>query len=283
MNTTIRPLPLIKESRVDKIKAALKCIDTHPFDRKKQRDCILELYPGKTEKSVFRGMVIPSLRHLGFIIGHGGGLRVSANGRIIIDSENIGGDLRRRSLRAVICEVDNTKFGFIDILGEETPIMLTNFIEKVTPTLDAINDRRIRERVVSWLAILEQVELISNTGTKLNLNESNRKQAVYDLDTSNVNTEQFRLLLFDEYLKLGRNSAGIVDITDLRSSIASIILTKEHKIVTEGMFDNLLRSIPFATESYLISLGRPMGAEEKLFGYKGNHYRTISIQYLKGE
>ena len=68
-----------------------------------------------------------------------------------------------------------------------------------------------------------------------------------------------------------------------RSSIASIILTKEHKIVTEGMFDNLLRSIPFATESYLISLGRSMGAEEKLFGYKGNHYRTISIQYLKGE
>ena len=283
MNATIRPLPLIKENRVDKIKAALKCMDTHPFDRKKQRDCILELYPGKTEKSVFRGMVVPSLRHLGFIIGHGGGLRVSANARIIIDSENIRDDLHRRTLRAVICEVDNTKFEFIDILGDETPIMLTNFIEKMTPTLDSINDSRIRERVVSWLAILEQVELISNTGTKLNLNESNRKQTANDLDISNMNAEQFRLLLFDEYLKLGRNSAGIVDITDLRSSIASIILTKEHKIVTEGMFDNLLRSIPFATESYLISLGRPMGAEEKLFRYKSNHYRTISIQYLKGE
>ena len=282
MSMAAKPLPLIKENRIDKLKASLKCIAAHPFDRRKQRDCIMGLYPGKTEKSVFRGMVIPSLRHLGFIIGHRGGLRVSANARIIIDSENIGGDLHRRSLRAVMYEVDKTKFGFIDTLVERIPIMWTGFLEKVVPTLD-VPDGRIRERVVSWLSILEQAELIDSITPKVDLNEENRKQAVYDLDTSNVNTEQFRLLLFDEYLKLGRNSAGIVDITDLRSSIASIILTKEHKIVTEGMFDNLLRSIPFATESYLISLGRPMGAEEKLFGYKGNHYRTISIQYLKGE
>ncbi|MBA7648979.1 hypothetical protein ES703_56771 [subsurface metagenome] len=130
MSMTTKPLPLIKENRVDKIKASLKCIATHPFDRKKQRDCIMELYPGKTEKSVFRGMVVPSLRHLGFIIGHGGGLRVSANARIIIDSENIGDDLHRRTLRAVMCEVDKAKFRFIDILGEETPIMLKVLLSK---------------------------------------------------------------------------------------------------------------------------------------------------------
>lgn len=280
MSTTMRPLPLIKENRIDKIKASLKCMATHPFDRKKQRDCIMALYPGKTEKSVFRGMVIPSLRHLGLIIGHGGGLRVSANGRIIIDSENIRDNLYRRSLRAVMYEVDKTKFGFIDTLAEKTPIMLTGFLERVAPTLDAPNSR-IRERVISWLAILEQVELISSSKTKLDLNESNRKQTVHDLDISNINTEKFRLLLFDEYFKLGRNSAGIVDITDLRASIASSLLLKEQEIVTEGMFDNLLRSIPLITENYLISLGRTMGAEEKLFGYKGNYYRTISID-LKG-
>ena len=81
---------------------------------------------------------------------------------------------------------------------------------------------------------------------------------------------------------MGKKTAGIVDITDLRTSVASAMLVREQKIVTEGMFDNLLRSIPFTTEDYLISLGRPMGAEEKLFGYKGNHYRTISIEHLKG-
>jgi len=281
MSMAAKPLPLIKENRIDKLKASLKCIAAHPFDRRKQRDCIMGLYPGKTEKSVFRGMVIPSLRHLGFIIGHGGGLRVSANARIIIDSENIGGDLHKRSLRAVMYEVDKTKFGFIDTLVERIPIMWTGFLEKVVPTLD-VPDGRIRERVVSWLSILEQAELIDSITPKVDLNEENRKQAVYDLDTSNVNTEQFRTLLFEEYLRLGKKTAGIVDITDLRASIASIMLVKEQKIVTEGMFDNLLRSIPFATDNYLISLGRPMGAEEKLFGYKGNYYRTISIEYLKG-
>lgn len=281
MSMAAKPLPLIKENRIDKLKASLKCIAAHPFDRRKQRDCIMGLYPGKTEKSVFRGMVIPSLRHLGFIIGHGGGLRVSANARIIIDSENIGGDLHKRSLRAVMYEVDKTKFGFIDTLVERIPIMWTGFLEKVVPTLD-VPDGRIRERVVSWLSILEQAELIDSITPKVDLNEENRKQAVYDLDTSNVNTEQFRTLLFEEYLRLGKKTAGIVDITDLRASIASIMLVKEQKIVTEGMFDNLLRSIPFATDNYLISLGRPMGAEEKLFEYKGNYYRTISIEYLKG-
>lgn len=281
MSLTIRPLPLIKENRVDKIKASLKCMTAHPFNRKKQRDCIMELYPGKTEKSVFRGMVIPSLRHLGFIIGHGGGLRVSANGRIIIDSENIGDNLHRRSLRAVMYEVDKIKFGFIDTLIEETPITLAEFIEKFTSSLDIPYDR-VKERVISWLSILEQVELINSITPKVDLNEENRKQAVYELDTSNENIEQFRTLLFDEYFRLGKNTAGIVDIADLRASIASTMLVKEQKIVTEGVFDNLLRSIPFATEDYLISLGRPMGAEEKLFGYKRNYYRTISIEHLKG-
>ncbi len=281
MSMAAKPLPLIKENRIDKLKASLKCIAAHPFDRKKQRDCIMGLYPGKTEKSVFRGMVIPSLRHLGFIVGHGGGLRVSANARIIIDSENIGGDFHRRSLRAVMYEVDKTKFGFVDTLVERIPMTLTGFLEKVVPTLD-VPDGRIRERVVSWLSILEQAELINSITPKVDLNEENRKQAVYDLDTSNVNTEQFQTLLFDQYLRLGKKTAGIVDITDLRASIASIMLVKGQKMVTEGMFDNLLRSIPFATDNYLISLGRPMGAEEKLFGHKGNYYRTISIEYLRG-
>lgn len=281
MSMAAKPLPLIKENRIDKLKASLKCIAAHPFDRKKQRDCIMGLYLGKTEKSVFRGMVIPSLHHLGFIIGHGGGLRVSANARIIIDSENIGGDLHRRSLRAVMYEVDKTKFGFIDTLIEETPITLAEFIEKFTSSLDIPYDR-VKERVISWLSILEQVELINSITPKVDLNEENRKQAVYELDTSNENIEQFRTLLFDEYFRLGKNTAGIVDIADLRASIISTMLVKEQKIVTEGVFDNLLRSIPFATEDYLISLGRPMGAEEKLFGYKRNYYRTISIEHLKG-
>ena len=58
-------MPLIKEFRIARILACLNCFACHPFDRNKQRECILSLYPGKTEKSVFRGMVIPSLRRLG--------------------------------------------------------------------------------------------------------------------------------------------------------------------------------------------------------------------------
>lgn len=276
-----KPIPIIKEDRIDKIMACLNCIADHPFDRIKQRNCIMELYPGKTEKVVFRGMAIPSLRHLGFIIGRAGGLRVSANARIIVNSEGIGYELHRRSLRAVIYEVDKIKFGFIDILSEKEPIILSEFIEKFMSFLNMPYDR-VKERVVRWLSILNQAGLINRATTQVSLSHQNHKQAVNDLDISNIDAKQFQSLLFDEYFKLGKKTAGIVDITDLRASVASMMLIMEQNIVTEGMFDNLLRSMPFATENYLISLGRPMGAEEKLFGYKGNYYRTISIEYLKG-
>jgi hypothetical protein len=276
----VKPIPLIKEDRIDKIKACLKCIANHPFDRKSQRDCIMELYPGKTEKSVFRGMVIPSLRHLGLVVGYAGGLRVSANAKIIIDSENIEPDLHLRCLRAVMCEIDKTKFGFIDMLIEDTHISLANLTQTLVSSLHT-PDTRARERIVSWLSILQQVGLVKSIAPELLLNEGNRKKAAQDLDISSLDSEEFRKTMFEEHVKLAKGTAGIVDITDLRTSVASAMLNKKHKIVTESMFDNLLRSMSLVTEDYLISFGRPMGAEEKLFRYKEDYYRTISIAYLK--
>lgn len=112
MKTT--EIPLIKEYRINKLKACLRCIDDHPFNRDKQKDCILNLYPGKSEKSVFRGMIIPSLRHLGLILGYRGFIRVSANGKIITESKILSDELHQRVLRAVMYEIDQNKFKLIN-------------------------------------------------------------------------------------------------------------------------------------------------------------------------
>lgn len=58
---------------------------------------------------------------------------------------------------------------------------------------------------------------------------------------------------------------------------------RHNLIVTEEQFDELLRGVKFATDDYIISLGRAMGAEEKLFKHEDNYYRTVSIRFLNKE
>jgi hypothetical protein len=274
-----KSIPLIKETRIDKIQASLKCIAAHPFSRNEQRDCIMELYPGKTEKSVFRGMVIPSLRHLGLVIGYAGGLRVSANGRLITDSENMEPDLHLDCSRAVMYEIDKDKFGFIDILSNAT-ISLAILKQTLASSLN-IPETQIKERMISWLSILQQVGLVKSIEPNLLVNEVNRNNTAQHLETARLDSEEFRTILFEEYNKLAKGTAGIVDITDLRASVASVFLSQKSRIFSEKMFDNMLSSIPFATDRYMISFGRSMGAEEKLFKYKEDYYRTITIILLK--
>lgn len=276
---TNKPMPLIKEARIDRIQASLKCIAAHPFDRGKQRDCILQLYPGKTEKSVFRGMVIPSLRYLGLVVGYAGGLRVSANGRIITDSENMSSNIHSDCLRAVMYEIDKAKFGLVDTIAN-APVSLSDLIRTLAAST-SVPDTRAKERVVSWLSILQQVGLVKSIESKLQVNEQNKKKTAQVLDISNLNIEEFRKTMFEEYANLAKKTAGIVDITDLRANVASTSLANKKRIITENMFDALLRQIPFASDRYLISFGRPMGAEEKLFRLQQDHYRTITITLLK--
>lgn len=280
----MKEMPLIKEYRVYKLKACLECIDTHPFNRDKQMECVLSLYPGKSEKSVFRGMIIPSLRHLGLIIGYGGFIRLSANGKIIIESESLSDELHQRALKAIVNEIDENKFGFMDILAKPAPFPKQDFLDFMSSTVNAPNERQKGERIKHWLSILEQVKLINCDDEKhLNINEPQYKQILPDVSTNFKNSTAFKKYLFDAYLELCKDTAGIADIADLREKVALKMLRAGKEILTEKQFDGMLRKIPFATDDYLISFGRPMGAEEKLFEYKGNYFRTLSMRVFKRE
>jgi len=106
-------IPLIKENRIAMLIKSMDCIDRHAFYREAQRECILSLYPDKSEKSVFRGMVIPSLRHLGFMVGYDDLIRLSANGKLLLESEQQGNKEFDRVLRDVFLQIDKNKFKFI--------------------------------------------------------------------------------------------------------------------------------------------------------------------------
>lgn len=283
-----KKIPLIKEYRVDKLKNCLKYIDTYSFNRDKQKEFILSLYPDKKdkdpehkEKSVFRGMVIPSLRHLGLIVGYGDLLRTSANGKLIIESELTSKNLHQRVLRAVIYEIDQNIFQFIDVLRENDSINIRNFLQLMN--INAPSEKQKKERISHWFSILKEVELINYNAKNIILNEHKHNQILSDVDVNNKSMEDFKKYFFKAHFELSKETAGIIDIADLRENVALKLLRENKIILTENQFDEMLRKIPFATDDYIISFGRPMGAEEKLFKRNGNYFRTLSIKFFRRE
>ena len=281
-------IPLIKEHRVRKIIEALKCIEKYPYNRGRQRACILQLYPDKTEKSVFRGMIIPTLRYLGLILGHGKAIRVSCNGKLIVEGSKKGESELNRVNVAVFLEIDKNIFHFVEKLRKNKAALEKSFIESICQRMDnSLSKERKEERIRRWLNVLIDSGLIKYMKEKrdifLSLNTHNYAQAKKDLDFR-PKTRLFRKVLFETYLSISRKkTAGIVDIPLLRELVGVKFYRVYNMILTENQFDELLRRLPLVTDKYVISLGQPMGAEEKLFQYKGNYYRTLSITFFKEE
>ena len=282
-----RKIPLLKEYRLNKLKECLKCIDKNPFNREKQRNCILELYPKNPkgvehmEKSIFRGMIIPSLRHLGLIIGFGDSIKLAANGKLIIESEQIDSDLHACVWRAILLEIDQGVFQFLAFIKKEKSLQSSKFINLMSSLIEGSSMKQRKERIVKWLSILEQIELIEPNEQGMNVNKERFNQTIFDMQQAQKHKEIFKNSFFQTYVELSKNSAGIVDIKACRESVSLKMLKNQKIILTEKKFDEMLKAIPRETRDYIISFGKPMGAKEKLFGYENNYFGTILIRLNK--
>jgi hypothetical protein len=274
-----RVLPLIKENRIDRLTEVLSIFDKFPYDREKQSEHILSLYLNKTAKSVFRGMAIPSLRYMGLIIGYENLIRLSANGRILVKAKKRGTAELLRAWRAIILELDINKFGFMSLIKKEKS--LNSFENRLAMVIEGPNQKQIRERIKRWMKILFDSRLLSEADKKIRININNLKRAKNDLRFSDKKSKFESMLLAGYKAFPFKESAGIVDIADLREYVAAMYYKKYKMILTEAQFDELLRILPFITKKYIISLGHTMGAEEKLFRIKAEYYRTISIDFPK--
>jgi len=282
-------IPLLKEYRIDKIKRSLECIDRYPFNRTKQRDCVLGLYPDKgknlehKEKSVFRGMVLPSLKELGLTLGQGQLIRASANGKLIVESQHINEDLHKQVLKVVIYELDKYRFNFLNLLRTFSSRNKKRFINELCVKIDGPSEKQRKERITHWLSILNQVGLIDYNLSSVFIDEDNLKRTLEDFNINQKSDVSFKKHLFNIYFELGKSSAGIVDIAELRERVGVKMLTEHEAILSEKQFDEMLKKVILETDEYIISLGRPMGAKDKLFECKGKYYRTIFIKKHKRE
>ena len=280
MNEKIK-LPLIKAYKIDRLLQALDIFYNHPFDRDSLRESILQHYNGKEEKSVFRGMIIPSLRHLGFIIGYENDLRLSANGNLIVIAKKRSYTEGIRVFKAVIAEIDNINFGILELLSKN-PLAFNKLKAQLVKRIEAPSEKQALERFNHWFSMLIDLELLYRRDEKIAFAKETITQMKIDLSTKNKE-RYFKNIFFDTYNKLLRKQENvpIVDIEDLRREAAGELYQRRNLILTESQFDFLLRRISFITKKYMISLGRSMGADEKLFEYKDNYYRTVSIRFLR--
>lgn len=280
-----KEIPLLKEYRLSKLKKCLECIDQNPFNREKQRNCVLALYPSNPkgldhmEKSIFRGMVIPSLRHLGLIIGFGDLIKLSANGKLIIESDKISSKTHSSVLRTIIYEIDSDIFQFLEFINKTKSVNVVEFFDSMISLVEGISDKQRKERISKWLSVLEQVELVIIKDGRITINKEILNETLFESEQILKNTELFLDYFLDAYYELSKDSAGIVDIRTYRERVALKILVDKKTILTEKKFDIMLRKLPRETKKYTISFGRPMGAKEKLFESNDNYFGTILIQF----
>jgi len=127
-----------------------------------------------------------------------------------------------------------------------------------------------------------QVGLLTKKNARIVVVETLLSKVEKDLDSS-VKKDKFQNIFFEAYNSIFKKQENvpIVDIPDIRTAVSTAFYIKHNLIVTEKQFDEMLRGIKLATDEYIISLGRAMGAEEKLLKFEQDYYRTISVRFLK--
>lgn len=287
-------LPVLKAW--EKIFDLLECIYEHPYDRDGFQEAVLRLYGNdKSSKSVFRGMAIPTLRSLGLVVGFGDVIRSSSNGSLIHIARKESKDAGLRVLRAILVEIDE-KIGVLSYLDQKSIFGLNDFLQEWLGKVVTSGIRRsknpkaqehsARERLLDWINFLNFAEILYNDHDNIRIDETVYEQTKKDLEiAAPAKSEHFKDFLFVSYKKLVFEQKGIgtVEIEDLRREIAISMYNKQKAILTERQFDRLLSELPKMDADYVITLGRSMGADEKLYFYQGKYYQTLFIRSLANE
>ena len=273
----------------------LECVNDHPYDRDGFQEAVLKLYPGKSPKSVFRGMAVPTLRSLGFIVGYADVIRISANGALVYTARQESQAEGLRALRAMLLEMDDKmddKNGILSYLEDKPAIPIQALVDEWAPKI-TISDSRAaynpdahkraaRERIYDWVNLLAFAELLYRSEQSVRVDTDRLVQTQNDINADTVEKREcFDGDFFMAYKRIVAEQSGIrtVEIESLRKELAVRAYSQSRLLITERQFDILLKELPKASDQYTITFGRSMGADEKLFLFQGQYYQTVSVRF----
>lgn len=273
--------PLIKERRSERLFKSLLCIDNNRYNRSEQVSCVLKLYdnaPKNKEKSIFRGMVIPTLGKLGLILDYGKMVKPSENGRLLLLGKLLGNDISKFVEGQILADLDLETFHFLDIIEKEGPEKLKVMEKLLALTTGDCPDKQKLERVNNWLTLLDKGELVKKSRESITLNLDFLNTLHQQNEEALKKIKEFRHETLSTYSKLAKETQGIVDIEEIRIEVCGSFLKKYNRVVTKRIFDQMLSDLIREETKLIITLGHSMGKGEKLLKMDGEYYRTIYIR-----
>lgn len=247
----------------NRLEPVLTALERHEYDRLGFREAVMEQFSAdKDEKSVFRGMAIPTLRALGLLAGFEATIHLSADGALAAAAVP-----NPAVLSALLQEIEAV-LGIDQIW--ESAIDRDAAVSRLC-SVEATATDETRRRVQRWIAYLEYFGVLREHGRQLiRLPRSGAVQ--FDI-------RDFERRLLAAYVALSPRTIGEPSV-EIDAIARVLILRCYHEngtIFTRKSFDRHLALISRSDDTP-IRLHRSMGAAQGLFFLDGEAYESLSIQ-----
>jgi hypothetical protein len=263
--------------------------ENHPSNPKELWNSIVRFYRKNSsrvhppsEKNIVRAVTLTSLRHLGLVQGIWPHVRLTANGRQVLDNLNHGPSEASRVLGRIVLDVDEARAHVVSTLqdaqgGLDEAELLKELARRFRSESEE-SKRVLEDRLAKWLLWLDYFELVSTRqDNRYELNkpliEAYRSNKHFELTK-----EEFLQKLFAKYqeLRVGRPDLVYMPIPDLRDAVCQEVPGMLH-----NDFYKLLVSIKRNTEKYSILLSEPMTRQEGGLRLDNKYFYYVAI-FKKG-
>lgn len=249
-------------------------------NRNELREHILSMFDSTDEKSVFRGMYVPTMRALGLTLGFGQEIRCSSNGRLLFEAYSKSNDEGKRILGKMLVEIDEDNYNIVDFLKNRLVTEHKSIVKFITSKdaslgLTPLSDTVANERVRKFMRYLTEGRVVKQADSQYALDEGYQQTKV---DTDVIKVPEFWDILLSCYNIIEEMKAGFpsVPIYQLRNEVSKQFYQRGIAL-TEREFDSLIARLPRIQSDYILKFSRPMMESEKLLHLGGEVYSGMAI------
>jgi len=250
-------------------------------NRNELREHVLSMFDSTDEKSVFRGMYVPTMRALGLTFGFGQEIRCSSNGRLLFEAYSKSNDEGKRVLGKLLVEIDEDNYNIVGLLKDRLITEHKSIPELITSMgsslgLSPLSNTVANESVRKFMRYLTESRVVKQDDSQYVLDEAGYQQTKVDTDV--IKVPEFWNILLLCYNSIKEMKAGFpsVPIYQLRSEVSRQFYQRGIAL-TEREFDFLIARLPRIRSDYIIKFSRPMMESEKLLHLGSEVYSGMAI------
>ena len=126
---------------------AVQILHDYGENRNELREHVLSMFENTDEKSVFRGMYIPTMRAIGLTLGFGQDIRCSSNGRLLFEAYSMSNNEGKRVLGKILVEIDENSYAIMTFLRTQLGADQKSVVDFVTSKDISLGQAPLPEKV----------------------------------------------------------------------------------------------------------------------------------------